>query len=352
MPKKKQPRPDEIYDKHITVPNPFAHLPLEQQKRAREYQREYLMRTLARIKYTQDLDQDPDRDYSTFAPMVRESALEYALEKIRAEQLSQIDKKTGIYLESVLKAGYDEKILNNEGNNVSILLTFDVDNAKAINDNPNLGHDVLDGFLIAIGKICQNLRPTDIAARSSAAGDEFHVLLNNVPPENIEAAVRSIHQKISELNSTCIENPVARTRAEMQGYKNFSISMGALVIRKSNPIYFDEARELVEAGLNTAKGKGKRAFTLMDLQAAERIKIVGLSNKPGEGLNYESRYVGNTLPAPLLEDRKREVHRTMQRIIEVLDIALKQGNIEREEHEIVERCLNRIGEIYHKAVNP
>lgn len=76
------------------------------------------------------------------------------------------------------------------------LLFIDVDNLKAVND----GHSHLagDAVLIAIAKgLLTSVRRSDLVAR--IGGDEFAILLDNIPPTQLSGKVDRITKAIAEL---------------------------------------------------------------------------------------------------------------------------------------------------------
>jgi diguanylate cyclase (GGDEF)-like protein len=76
------------------------------------------------------------------------------------------------------------------------LLFIDVDNLKAVNDSD--GHGAGDMLLIAIAKALQGaVRRSDIAAR--VGGDEFAVLLDNIPTGELAAKAERITKIVGKL---------------------------------------------------------------------------------------------------------------------------------------------------------
>ncbi len=76
------------------------------------------------------------------------------------------------------------------------LLFIDVDNLKAVNDSN--GHVAGDMLLVAIAKALQSaVRRSDIAAR--VGGDEFAVLLDNIPKSELPGKAERITKVVSKL---------------------------------------------------------------------------------------------------------------------------------------------------------
>ncbi len=76
------------------------------------------------------------------------------------------------------------------------LLFIDVDNLKAVNDSH--GHSAGDALLIAIAKaVAGAIRRSDLAAR--VGGDEFAILLDNIPESELAGKAERITKVVSKL---------------------------------------------------------------------------------------------------------------------------------------------------------
>jgi diguanylate cyclase (GGDEF)-like protein len=100
------------------------------------------------------------------------------------------DRMTGLANREALLRRIEERILRGrraDDAHPFALLFIDLNNFKHINDT--LGHDVGDDVLRLMGqRMRENLRTDDVVARY--AGDEFVVLLNNVPGREAAERVR------------------------------------------------------------------------------------------------------------------------------------------------------------------
>lgn len=77
------------------------------------------------------------------------------------------------------------------------LLFIDVDNLKAVNDT--LGHQVGDMLLLAIAKaLLGAVRRSDLVAR--VGGDEFAILLDNIPEAELAGKADRIAKAVGKLN--------------------------------------------------------------------------------------------------------------------------------------------------------
>ena len=76
------------------------------------------------------------------------------------------------------------------------LLFIDVDNLKAVNDHN--GHQAGDALLTAIAKsLLTAVRRSDLAAR--VGGDEFAILLDNIPQNELAAKAEKIAKSVGKL---------------------------------------------------------------------------------------------------------------------------------------------------------
>ncbi len=111
-------------------------------------------------------------------------------EKVLTDRAS-VDKLTGLYN----RAGYD-RILAEMDLNSTILLLFDTDKFKAVNDT--YGHETGDRVLVSISRaIRQNFRSEDRVCR--IGGDEFVVLMLHVEGDQRDLIRRKVNRINREL---------------------------------------------------------------------------------------------------------------------------------------------------------
>ena len=111
-------------------------------------------------------------------------------EKVLTDKAS-VDKLTGLYN----RAGYD-RILAEMDLNSTILLLFDTDKFKAVNDT--YGHETGDRVLVSISRaIRENFRSEDRVCR--IGGDEFVVLMLNVEGDQRDLIRRKVNRINREL---------------------------------------------------------------------------------------------------------------------------------------------------------
>ena len=111
-------------------------------------------------------------------------------EKVLTDKAS-VDKLTGLYN----RAGYD-RILAEMDLHSAILLLFDTDKFKAVNDT--YGHETGDRVLVSISRVIrQNFRSEDRVCR--IGGDEFVVLMLNVEGDQRDLIRRKVNRINREL---------------------------------------------------------------------------------------------------------------------------------------------------------
>jgi diguanylate cyclase (GGDEF)-like protein/PAS domain S-box-containing protein len=153
------------------------------------------------------------------------------------------------------------------------VLFIDLDRFKFINDN--FGHEVGDEFLRVIAKrIISCVRPYDIVARFG--GDEFTVLLNNVPdPADVTRVAERILRTLSE--------PIL-----IKGYKIFaSASIGIRLFDPSLQAPEEYLRD-ADIAMYQAKRKGKAGYEIFDYQMwAQVAKFLQIENELRNSLERE-----------------------------------------------------------------
>ena len=134
------------------------------------------------------------------------------------------------------------------------LLYLDVDRFKVINDS--LGHLAGDDFLREIGRrLSASVRKPDLVARLS--GDEFAVLLDDVPPDgdNARATPAAVAQRVLDL----ITEPMQIAGRTLEPSASIGIAIG--------DVRYTHADELVrdaDAALYRAKALGRKRWQMFD----------------------------------------------------------------------------------------
>lgn len=153
---------------------------------------------IARIRYhTRAYIDHLQRDEAYRA--LRESQRELMRANLELERLTRIDGLTGLgnrrYFDEYLAAEWKRGVRT--GNPLSVLM-IDVDHFKRYNDA--YGHLAGDDVLKQVAGVIQNgaCRSTDLAARFG--GEEFVVILTDVPPEGAAHVAEAMVQGVRDLN--------------------------------------------------------------------------------------------------------------------------------------------------------
>jgi diguanylate cyclase (GGDEF)-like protein len=139
---------------------------------------------------------------------------------------------------------YIRQVLTNEQDRLHVLFMLDIDNFKALNDT--LGHQVGDGFLIALAKeLKHSFRESDVVGR--IGGDEFFALMRNV------SEISQVERKANDLLK--VVNKVAATYPQV----NLSGSIG-ISLYPGNGRTLEEMYSKADGALYEAKRAGKNQF--------------------------------------------------------------------------------------------
>ncbi|MBC8559449.1 GGDEF domain-containing protein [Fumia xinanensis] len=168
--------------------------------------------------------------------------------RLRFQQLSIIDKPTGVFNKATTEELCDIYLKHLDKNSRCALIILDMDNFKDINDS--YGHLEGDRVLSKIGTILQdNFHKDDVVGR--IGGDEFLVLMKGI--KDREAAVRRGHELITKANAAF----PAFSRPQI------SCSLGIAVSEAGNdyPTLFQKADE----ALYEAKKRGKSQWAIYSI---------------------------------------------------------------------------------------
>lgn len=129
------------------------------------------------------------------------------------------------------------------------LLYLDVDRFKVINDS--IGHLAGDDFLKAVaGRLLYCVREPDMVARLS--GDEFAILLEDVPQPEIAARVARRILRV-------LGAPLQLAGKELEPSASIGIAMGDVSYQKSDDLLRD-----ADTALYRAKERGRKRFEMFD----------------------------------------------------------------------------------------
>ena len=127
---------------------------------------------------------------------------------------------------------------------ISVLLIFDFDNFKHVNDN--FGHQTGDEVLKAFANILvRSFRVYDVIGR--VGGDEFMAFMQGITPENVERADEISQEILKEL---------AALRVGKAGPFSCSIGIGT----DGTGYGFRELYQLADRALYQAKERGKACY--------------------------------------------------------------------------------------------
>lgn len=168
-------------------------------------------------------------------PMVRELRpyiLETAKEKVELFQKEYQDHLTTGLSKKGLEHRFDiekEKLDQRGGDDEKLLLVFfDIDGFKKINDDPNRGHEIGDEIIKEIvEKLKTGLRSVDSVGRRS--GDEFMLILPGVGMNSVEKVLAKVQERVQGVSD--------------RAGGNVTVTGGAKVIERGEDVSFDTASD-------------------------------------------------------------------------------------------------------------
>ena len=143
------------------------------------------------------------------------------------------------------------------GHGLGALLYLDVDDFQPVNDT--LGHEAGDAFLTALAqRIRQLLPPGAVVARPS--GDEFLVLISQLPPQWGDAALHT--ERLAAALLHALEQPLAFAHTT----QHCSVSIGIVVFGGATHEPPMELLRKVDLALNQAKNTGPGSILFYEAQ--------------------------------------------------------------------------------------
>jgi len=138
-----------------------------------------------------------------------------------------------------------------------IIISFDVNNFKSINDDPSRGHNTGDEILKElVQKLHENLRPTDIVGR--VGGDEFIIILTHV----VANEAQHVADRIKELIQT----------VEDRAKGTITISAGMTTLAPNEALPFDEIKERADKAGSIAKIDGSEGVKMWNNQLESTLE--------------------------------------------------------------------------------
>lgn len=152
-------------------------------------------------------------------------------------------------------------IASRQSGSFSALLFVDLDNFKTLNDTR--GHDVGDELLKQVAaRLTDCVRPTDSVARFG--GDEFLVLLEDLPSDAAEAAGRA--GKVGEKIIAALKLPYM-----LGAYEHYCTASIGAAIFGDRPISEEELLKQADMAMYQAKAAGRNALRFFDPKAQTTI---------------------------------------------------------------------------------
>jgi diguanylate cyclase (GGDEF)-like protein len=166
------------------------------------------------------------------------------------------------------------------GHGLGALLYLDVDDFQSVNDT--LGHEAGDAFLTALAqRIRQLLPPGAVVARPS--GDEFLVLISQLPPQWGDAALHT--ERLAAALLHALEQPLAFAHTT----QHCSVSIGIVVFGGATHEPPMELLRKVDLALNQAKNTGPGSILFYEAQMQAQVTTrARLQHDLREALQQES----------------------------------------------------------------
>jgi diguanylate cyclase (GGDEF)-like protein len=178
-------------------------------------------------------------------------ALDNAQTRARLEHLAQTDSLTGLYNHRYFHERLRSELTRASRTHESVaVLMFDLDDFKRVNDV--YGHGAGDQLLTRVGRIAHDtVRGSDVVCR--IGGEEFAVIMPSCDPRAALALARRLADNFAAENF------------EPAGAMTVSIGIALGPQHAMNP---RELAACAEAGMMTAKTRGKNQFVLYDEDGA------------------------------------------------------------------------------------
>ncbi|MDR1659512.1 MAG: GGDEF domain-containing protein, partial [Desulfovibrio sp.] len=170
-----------------------------------------------------------------------------AQEKTKFEDMSMKDALTGV----ANRRNFDNRLAREHRGESMGILMIDVDLFKKYNDT--LGHKAGDDCLAALASAMQSTLFRSSDALFRYGGEEFAVILENVTPGQALAVAKRMKDKVQSLRMPHPSSTVS---------PHVTISIGAAVARKDEPISCGELVQRADRALYRAKNSGRNRICL------------------------------------------------------------------------------------------
>jgi len=186
---------------------------------------------------------------------------------VRGSEENEYDPISELYTLQVFEKLYEFSLKFLREGKKNILIAFDLDNFKFINES--IGHLGGDDVLREIGaQIRQSIRPDDFACR--IGGDEFVVLINGVPDESdVVDIIGRIADALREV--TWVDN---------NGHTNsITFSAGYETIPSGTRPYLNPVRQVADRNAGNSKIQGRNRLTRVVNDVFETYVLKGTGKK-------------------------------------------------------------------------
>ena len=205
-------------------------------------------------------------------------ARKLALENLSAvateiETAETTDPLTGLYNKEGITRRYEQRMAEREAGKFTFFILLDLDSFKNINDG--YGQGIGDRVIQTVAKAIQKAVSKDLDVAARIGGDEYGILLSNVP--NRDVAKEILRRIGKSLKGLKIEG--------LEGEINVTFSAGCVEISLQESLSYEQIMKLAEQAKDIARINGKAGFTF-----AHRQESLGV---PFEGSGGDT--IGDTL---------------------------------------------------------
>jgi diguanylate cyclase (GGDEF)-like protein len=180
-----------------------------------------------------------------------------AQEKTKFEDMSMEDALTGV----ANRRNFDSRLAREHRGESMGILMIDVDLFKKYNDT--LGHMAGDNCLAALASAMQSTLFRSSDALFRYGGEEFAVILENVTPGQALAVAKRMQDKVRSLRMPHPSSTVS---------PHVTISIGAAVARKDDPVSCGELAQRADRALYRAKNSGRNRICLYEENVDGKIE--------------------------------------------------------------------------------
>ncbi len=181
----------------------------------------------------------------------------------RVEEEGEIDSISGLVKIAAFREFYELAMEYLSPNEEVVVVAFDLDKFKIINDT--IGHDRADLLLGQIGKILlTHLRPDDRACR--IGGDEFVLFLNHVKLQEREQVVKETLKVLSRVSELIYRDVAWKKDPNDPNEKesHVSLSIGCAESGAFRKPFFDKLRGVADGASIASKHAGRNRVTFIN----------------------------------------------------------------------------------------